>query len=228
MTSKQLAAVPIKSKRLEELESAVTEVLGTSVISRIRTIISDRETSVLSKKFRDSLRERYGAEVTFLSARNKSYLAESYIGKVKKSLSMGVEASRVAGDADFRCWTKLLPGVLLTFNRKFVSGTRFRRNAVDESNFEELLSQKHGVRDASLVWNSRSISGGSLRDKKWKKKLWKYAVGQRVLAKKKALGATDQFEKPSVRGGYSSKVYTVHSQSLASCGPLSLVPGEAL
>ncbi len=76
MTSKQVAAVPIRSKRLSELQEAITEILETSVISKIRTIISDKETSVLSKKFRDAIRRDYGTEVKYLSKRNKSYLAE--------------------------------------------------------------------------------------------------------------------------------------------------------
>ncbi len=225
MTTKQVAAVPIKSKGLEEVQEALTELIETSVLSRIRTLISDKESSILSRKFRQEIKKRHGTEVYYVSRRHKSFLAELYIAKIKTHLSMAVESNKAAGDPDYRNWTKLLPGVLANLNRKFVSGTKFRRNSVDETNFDEMLGQKHDMQDSSLMWNTRTISDSSIVSKKWKKRIFKFDVGQKVLVSKRALKSKDVFEKPSVHGGYDAKACTVKARSLASTRSCSLVPG---
>ncbi len=139
---------------------------------------------------------------------------------------MGVAANKAAGDPDFRCWTRLLPGILSDLNRKFVSGTRYRRNSVDDDNFEDMLADKYGLEDPSLMWNTRTVSAGSIKSEKWKKRLWKFRPGQKVLVKRNALKAEASFQKPSVHGGYDPETYTVFSRSLASTDSDSLVPGK--
>ncbi len=94
MTSKQTTAVPINSKKKSEIEEAVRKTLETGVISRIRTLISDRESAVLSKRFRESVWERYAARVHYLGSRHKAFLAELYI---RVGLSRPILAARGEG-----------------------------------------------------------------------------------------------------------------------------------
>jgi hypothetical protein len=75
MTSKQVAAVPIRSKKLGEIQDAIREMLSTSVISRLRCLISDMESSIRSRKFVRWIKQTYGSNVVFLKGRNKAYLA---------------------------------------------------------------------------------------------------------------------------------------------------------
>lgn len=245
MTTKQLAAVPIRSKKLSEVERAIGEIFETSAISKIRTLISDREAAVTSPKFRLMVRTRYGAELVYLPHRNKAYLAELYIRHVKTALSMAMESRKAAGKPDYRNWKDLLPRVLSNLNRKFEAGTRFRRNSIDEENFQEFLNEKYGVKDATMMWNTRSVGGGGVKNPSWKKKIWKYAPGDRVLVNKRVLGAGSGdggnggkggkgggsagiFSKPSVRGGYSRSVYVVTRRYLKSSGQFFLTPGTTV
>ena len=224
MTSKQVAAVPLKSKRLGELEEAVRTVLETSVISRIRTLISDRESAVLSQKFRDSVKEQYGTRVKYLHGRSKAFLAELYIRHVKSHLSMAVQVRREGGDPQYKNWVRHLPNVVKNLNRKFVRGTRFRRNTVDDSNFDALLDELYET-DASSLWNRRVIPGRSITSPKLQRRIFRFRPGQLVRVNKKALCTKGRFEKTSVQGGYEKKTFKVTSRSLRSSGDKFLIPG---
>lgn len=232
MTSLQAAAVPIRSKTLVEVHRAIREVLQLSVISKIRTIISDKEAAVTSPKFRKEVLGEYGAEIVYLPGRHKAYLAELFIRHTKTALSMAKEARKAAGMKDYRNWVDLLPEVMRNMNRKYVKGTTYRRNTVDEDNFQDFLNQLHGVEDSTMLWNTRTLSGSEIKNPRWRKKIWKYPKGARVLVNKKALGGKEGggggglFTKPSVTGGYSRRVYLVSKRYLKSSGPRSAAPGK--
>ncbi len=200
------------------------EILDTGVISKIRSIASDQERSIMSKKFQESVKKNYGATVYSLPLRHKSFQAERFIRTVKQHLSMAVEARKADGDKEYKNWVRLLPSVLRELNRKFIKGTRFRRNVVDDSNFEELLDAIYGPNSFSL-WNTRVIDCRSIKSKKWKAKIWKFALGQKVLVRRKTLGRLNLSYKASVEGGYSSEPREVERRYLKSSGPSSVTPG---
>ncbi len=226
MTSKQLAAVPIRSKKLEELQAAVREVLDTSVISKIRTLISDRETAILSRRFRKTVLQEYGTRVVYLSSRHKAHLAELYIRHLKSHLSMAVAANKAAGQPDYKNWVQHLSPAVRNLNRKMIPGTSFRRNTVDDSNFDELLEQLHGP-GASTVWNTSSITDRSIANPKWRRRIWKFRRGQRVLVEKRALASKERFSKSSVEGGYSPEERRISGRFLKNTGQYFSSPGKA-
>jgi hypothetical protein len=138
---------------------------------------------------------------------------------------MGVEALKLAGNKRYKSWTLLLPNVIRNLNRKFVGRTRFRRNVVDDNNFDELLEALHGP-DATLMQNTSQLCSGSILSKKWKNRIWKFGLGQKVLVKKRALGEGGLGYKPSVEGGYSNRPYTVSKRCLKSSDKRALIPGK--
>ena len=139
---------------------------------------------------------------------------------------MAVEASRRQGDADYRNWVRHLPRVLRNLNRKFVGRTRFRRNVVDDSNFDALLEALYGA-GASTLRNTSALSAASISSRAWRERIFRFAPGQRVRVNKAALGTRGRFEKTSQTGGYDPRVFAVRSRSLRSAGPQHLVPGKS-
>ncbi len=138
---------------------------------------------------------------------------------------MAVEASRSEGDPDYKNWVRHLPNVVRNLNRKFVSGTSFRRNAVDDGNFDQLLKEIYGEGFAAFR-NSSSISDASIGSDAWRRKIFRFHRGQKVRVNRKSLGQKGTFTKASVEGGYSRETFVVSERSLRSAGQLYMVPGR--
>ena len=127
-----------------------------------------------------------------------------------------------------RRWLDYLTPVINEHNRGKISGTHFKRNQIDSSNFFNFMAKKHRVKDFAVFLNSSRIRGSNMRNKKWLNAIFKFQVGDRVLLARKVMpdekGSTFK-KKPSHVGYFSETIYRVDSRELASTKKLSLIPG---
>ena len=157
-----------------------------------------------------------------LRTRMKAFIAERY-GKFVKSKLFALMKQNGT-----RRWIDYLTPVINEHNRGKISGTHFKRNQIDSSNFFEFMAEKHRVKDFAIFLNSSRIMGSNILNKKWLKDIFKFQVGDRVLlARKVSPGEKGSFaiKKPSHVGYFSESIYRVYSRELASTKKLSLLPG---
>jgi hypothetical protein len=122
---------------------------------------------------------------------------------LKERLSIAVRAN---GDGR---WVVHLPGILADHNAQLIKGTRIRRNSVDQNNYLDLVGKLYKSTEPSMLFNmAEPIRAPS----KLARFLWRYAVGDRVMLARRVdydLKDKTYFEKPSVKGAFGPKVYTV-------------------
>lgn len=150
-------------------------------------------------------------------------MAERQIRHLKSELSI------LCGLNETVVWTDFLRSVVLHHNAQFAGKTSFTRNSVTDANFNQYMSAKLGVPDASMRYNSNGMDISGMPDG-WKSKLFKFRLGETVLItadsdwtkKKKA-----PFYKKSHDGTYTSTVYTVVRAALRNTRDKAvMVPGE--
>jgi len=205
----KLFIVPCKGKGSDEWYSAIDKFV--ELTREVRTIYSDRDAVATSPKFRENIVKNFGISWFFLKKGNKSYLAERYIGFVKKKLSQALLAK------GGKNWTPYVEPLQREYNREKIEGTSYRRQAVCRSNFLHFLSQLLNIKDPELHFNS--FKAGPFVTEKWNLKIFKFKIGQKVLLARKANWKEREekstaFTKASVVGGYSSKLFTISGRQL--------------
>lgn len=215
-----LTVLPVKSKRMSEWEDAIQTVVEQTPLQRLKMVFSDRESSLLSRKFVKRMHDKYNISLIYLKKRSKAWKAERNIRFVKRKLT-GI--MKETGRKD---WTNLLKGLVDHHNSQKVPGTNYRRNQVDSRNFQDFLAQKFKVPDLSLYFNSSKIPDTAFLSKAWKEKIFKFKKGARVLLRRDIEEEKHIFEKPSVRGTYSTIVYTVKQRFLKNTLNLHFVQGS--
>lgn len=183
----------------------------------VKLVYSDRDSVAKSNKFRTRLEEKYGIKWRFLAKDNKSYLAESLIGYVKRKLGQGLR-SRAGSEA--KKWVDLLQPICDAYNNQVIPGTKFRRGAVNDVNFDSFVSQLFGDRDPSLS-RYNCFKAGPFNNPEWNKAVFKFDVGEKVLLLKSAVwkkeaGAESKgaFAKNSSKGAFTSRTYTIANRQL--------------
>ena len=182
----------------------------------VKLVYSDRDSVAKSEKFRGRLEKRYGIKWRFLAKDNKSYLAESLIGFVKRKLGQGL---RVRPDS--KRWTDLLQPICDVYNNQIVPGTKYRRGGINEVNFDSFVGQLFGDADPSLS-RYNSFKAGPFENERWNKAVFKFSPGDKVLLLKSAIWKKDArgdgqkgvFSKNSSEGGFSKRAYTVAGRQL--------------
>ena len=220
--STQLAAVPIKRRTITAFESAIKTLLRETMLSQVVLIIADRESALFSKKFSDFLKKKYGVAIKYLSKRNKSYLAERYNKMLKTRLSRGMRQTKSER------WVDLLQPIIRQFNRQYVKGTSFRRKNISAKNVQQFLDEKYKTEDFPSLLNSVKIHSSTILNQKWKKKIFLFEEGERVLLSRAVSGGRGgegRFPKPSLRGYFDEKVYVITDRFLATTRDLSLIAG---
>jgi hypothetical protein len=215
-------------------------MLNSGTFNQIHTIVMDREAAVQSKAFKRRLFEAYGISIHHIVSRNKAYYAELGISYVKKQIGM-----RIAATGNKRWIGGVLEKIVENYNKQKIPNTTFTRNGITRQNTQKFLSQKYKMKYPLLMFNSATLFGTDLKNKKWKKNIFRFNIGDKVLIAKKVYlrdelkkkyrqnnkdndGAayrpyargkyltSAQFLKPSLTGSYSDRVYTIKSRYLKS------------
>jgi len=181
----------------------------------VNLVYSDRDSVAKSDKFRQRLEKRYGIRWHFLAKDNKSYLAESLIGFVKRKLGQGL---RVRGG---KRWIDLLKPICDTYNHEKISGTRYRRGAIHRRNFNDFVGELFGEKDVT-VSRYNSFKAGPFENENWNKAIFKFEPGDKVLVLRSAIWKQEArsgdkigaFSKRSSEGGFSQKPFTIAGRQL--------------
>ena len=213
-------AVPMKSHDMEEFEKSLEEICKSDVFPAISVILSDRETTITSSKFRKKMLEKYGIKFQFLTRYNKAWSSESAIRHVKKFLSIARWSNK------YNKWIHLLPEVINSHNRKKIEGTSFSPNDINSKNFLEFLNELHDSKDITMHFNTNSIDSKSIKQKEWIKRLFKFKLGQKVFASQYSLHGRKIFGKQSVKGTYSDTPFLIKRAKLRQTKKNTLVPGK--
>lgn len=219
IASKQWA-IPMKSRKTAEFESALEQVCKGGIFPEVRTILSDRETTITSPGFQKRMHDKYGIKFTFIQRNNKAWASELAIRHTKRNLSIALLS------AGGKKWIKILSEVINTHNRKKIVGTAFSPNQITSANFLEFINQLHDMKDATINFSTNNIDSRSIVNKNWIKKIFKYSLNQKVLASKYSLEGRKAFGKSSVEGTYSQKPLYIRRAKLNQTRENTLVPGE--
>jgi hypothetical protein len=236
LVSGAIRAVEIRTKSIRDVYDGVKKLLSLGNFKQAHTIVFDREAAVRSPKFQSLLYSQLGVRVFFLKNRSKSYYSEIAINYIKKRIAMKVEAS-----GNTRWIGNTLQNIVDHYNDKLIPNTTFTPNSITRANSQTFLAQKFGVKNPSLLFNASSLKDINIRNKKWLRRIFKFAPGDKVLLAKKVnftdkplkkkLSSTKdlpftqmtpsyvgskRFQKASLTGSYSKTVYTIDKRYLKS------------
>lgn len=213
VNTKKFWAVPMKSRKMHEFETALEEICLGNVFPSITNVISDRESAIFSQKFQAKMKKKYNIKFQFLHRMNKAYPAENAIRHVKEHLSILLDSK------DSKRWIDLLPTVINSHNTKELNNTKYTPNKIDDTNFLDYLSKSKKikylkrkkkrvkrVKDITMLFNTNSYSFDNLPKGKWRKKTFKFDIGDKVLISFKSLYGSKLIQKPSVEGTYSKNL----------------------
>lgn len=124
-----------------------------------------------------------------------------------------------------------LQSIIDHHNRQRAFNTTFKRNEITDENFHEFLSQRFKIDDVTFRYNTSSIDSESFLNPSWRKKLFKYLPGDRVLI---LVGSDSKnrkefkiFYKKSISGYWYKQPYVIERAVLrASQHKNMLIPGE--
>ena len=225
----RLFVEPTRGKNTDQWLRSIAKFLEQT--RNVKLVYSDRDSVAQSKKFRDKLEVKYGVKWRFLAKDNKSYLAESLIGFFKKKLGQGLRAK------GGKRWIDLVQPICDTYNSQVIPKTKFKRGAIDETNFDNFVGQLFGESDPSLS-RYNSFKAGPFETKSWNKAIFKFDKGDKVLVVKSAIwkkhllpdGRKENvFSKHSSEGAFSSKPLTIAGRQLRAIRDYSrMVPVYSL
>lgn len=218
IAQKQMA-IPMKTRKVEEFENALEEICQGDMFPVVSVILSDRETSITSPAFREKMFEKHGVRFQFITRYNKAWSSESAINHTKRKLSIVLRLNQG------KKWINLLPEIINSHNRKVIEGTTFSPNKITKDNFFEFINELHDSKDVTMHFSTTSIDSRSFKQKNWVKKLFKFQLGQRVLASKYSLQGRKAFGKSSVQGTYSDTPFLIKRAKLRETKDNTLVPG---
>ena len=182
-------ALSMRGRDTKNFEKALEELILANNFPAINTILSDREKTVFSINFQNSMYEKYNIKFSFLHLYNKAWSAENAINHTKTTLSAVYRLNKT------HRWINLLQEVINTHNRQKIEHTSFTPIDIDDSNFQEFLNELYRTDDYSLTYNTNSIDSRSILNKDWLNKLFKFKVGQKVLVARYSLRGRKAFEK---------------------------------
>ena len=213
--SQKMACYPVPHKTRRWWRWAVLEMKAKD-FPYMSTMYSDRDVAVMSDEFQGEMKREHGVDCVQMLSRNKSFLAEQGIRRMKESLSLALKFGR-------QNWVDLVPTIVARWNRLLVKGTSIRREQVDKSNYWEVLAQRYGAKDPTPLTNTSVMSEFSPQ---LAAKLFRHKVGAKVMLSKDANFKlkTGAFDKKSVAGAFGPGVFVVKRQMLKSNSKLFLSP----
>lgn len=216
-------AIPMKTHDTSEFERALAEICKGGIFPVVSVILSDRETAITSRNFREKMYKKYGIKFQFIHRLNKAWSSESAIYHVKRGLSMALRSEVTSGGKN---WIKLLPEVINSHNRQKIEGTNFTPNDINSKNFFEFINELHDTKDRTMHFSTTSIDSRSIKNKQWIKKLFKFRLGEKVFASKYSLEGRKIFGKQSIQGTYSDIPFLIKRAKLRETKDKTLVPGR--
>jgi len=214
MLTQKTCIKPVKNRKTDSWEKII-EYFLTQFFDRVRIVISDRETALISTHFRKKMKTRLGIDWHFMRGKHKAFLAERMIRHFKTKFSQALMANSTS-----RNWIQYIEPLMKHFNSQKRTGTTFVRSKIDENNFLQVLDQLHGTKDSSLLFNLIDIEHfpkRSLADKIFKFKLGDFVLIRRGKEK-------NAFSKPSMIGGFSETPFRVKRRLLKDSANLFLTP----
>jgi len=202
----------------------------------VNLVYSDRDSVAKSERFRQRLQNRYGIRWHFLAKDNKSYLAESLIGFVKRKLGQGLRVKEAREGRKVKKWLDLLQPICDAYNHQKVPGTSYRRGAIHRRNFNDFAGQLFGEKDVT-VSRYNSFKAGPFEHDSWNRDIFKFERGDKVLVLRSAIwkkAAREEseggvFAKRSSEGSFSSRPFTIAGRQLRAVRNYkSLVPVYSL
>lgn len=217
----RLFALPTRGKDTNEWVNSIAKFLENT--RDVNLVYSDRDSVAQSEKFRRRLQKRYGIRWQFLAKDNKSYLAETYIGFVKRKLGQGLRVREQEGHkGNPKKWIDLLQPICDAYNHQKVPGTKYRRGAITKTNFNDFVGELFGESDVTLS-RYNSFKAGPFDNERWNKEIFKFERGDKVLVlqsavwKKEARGSAAKqgvFTKRSSEGAFTRKPFTIAGRQL--------------
>lgn len=213
--SLQVHCEPTITKGTSSWQRAIERIIEERT-GEIRCFVSDRDSAV-SRRFRESIKKRFGISWLFLSGPSKAAVAERMIREVKTRLSLAVAASK--NDQ----WWQFLPAIEKSMNSiEIVRG--IKRSSVNKHNYLDVVSKKYRrSKDSSLPFHTSSgVSFGPLVSPY----VYRFNLDDKVLVRRR-VDPNEKFtifDKSSVEGNYGSTVYVVTGRILKSSSDLYLVP----
>lgn len=212
----RLFVLPTRGKDTKQWLASIEKFVELS--RQVSVIYSDRDSVATSASFRTDLMKRFNIRWHFLRSRHKSFLAERFIGYVKTKLSRALERASARKGKLVKRWVDYVAPLTDLYNSEKIGHTSYRRKGVSRENFNHLLQQLFG-NDANYDLRFNSFSVGEFNHKaQWNKKLFKFALGDRVRVNRRADWADPEnrlgFVKASTRGSYGKKSYPVVGRQL--------------
>ena len=209
----RLFAIPCRGKGTQEWLNAIAKFV--ELTRDVRIIYTDRDSVATSTKFRTQIVDKYGIEWYFLKKGNKSYLAERYVGFVKKKLSQALNSQ--LGFQQPKNWSRFLEPICSEYNSQKIRGTSYSRQGVSRKSFDHFVRQLLKISPNDDYENG--FVAGPFKNKKWNKKIFKFDLGAKVLVARRANWKFDKeklkpFTKISAEGGFGESVYTVSGRQL--------------
>ena len=215
-----LAARPFKKKTLPEMTRCMRELLDETALSSVKTVLCDKESALLSRAFRATMKAERGIKMRYLTTRVKSFLAERYGRFVKTKLHA------LMADNKTRRWVDFLPALLRAHNSRKVPGTGLKRTAVSDGNLRELMEQKLDIKDFDNLMSVSTVRGEDIVNDDWLSKLFALEVGDTVRIAISAAPGGGKFHKPSSKGYFTEDLYLIVERRLATTKRVTVVPGK--
>ena len=224
----RLFVEPTRGKDTRQWTESIAKFL--EIADGVKLVYSDRDSVAQSRSFREKIQEKYNIKWNFLAKDNKSYLAETYIGFVKRKLAQGLRVAEQNKKKDSKRWIDLVRPICEAYNNQRVPGTKFRRGGIHDGNFDSFVGQlfKESVDPSLSRYNS--FKAGPFNTDAWNRAVFKFNIGERVLLVKSAIwkkearvdvgddGSSKQkpgvFAKASSEGAFSKKTYTIAGRQL--------------
>lgn len=208
----KLFALPTRGKDTTQWLDSIARFI--EIARDVKLIYSDRDSVATSERFRQSILDKYNIRWFFLKKGNKSYLAERYIGFVKRKLGQALARPNVAA----KRWIDYLPPICSAYNDETIPGTKFKRGGINQINFNQFVGQLFKTNDQELT-RYNSFKAGPFEQESWNRAIFKFKLGDRVRLLKKAdwkntkIGG-NVFTKNSAEGAFSKTVYTIAGRQL--------------
>lgn len=186
---------------------------------------SDSEGAV-SLAFRNRIKAKHGILIYLLKSGYKASMSESFLGHVKKNISLSCSHSGRGGRRSVR-WRRFLQPVVDGMNETLITGTNIKRSEYTEKDFPLVLAAREGVTSGDpwlrLTTNSYHISAFSAEDAA---KVFKFAIGDRVLLHRgHAKWKSWPKLKVSSKGAWGKKIFRVVDAKLRKSGIRKMTAG---
>ena len=211
----KLYVEPTKGKDTVQWQNSIARFVEKT--RDIKVLYSDRDAVATSEKFRENILNKYKIKWSFLPKGNKSYLAERYIGFVKRKLSQALAVKQTG-----KRWVDFVQPLCDTYNKEVIAGTKFKRGSITKDNFDSFVGQLFGLKDPT-VERYNSFKAGPFEHESWNKAIFKFDLGDRVRLLRKSNwkdsaaesgGKGNAFAKASSLGSFGNRTYTIAGRQL--------------